>query len=517
MKKLIYAFTMVVVLTQIAVSQVDFWAMQGHDAQRTSRSSIPGPTAPTIKWTYDLSTRLQDNACPIVGPDGTVYQRTVGDLNYNNGFYAINPNGTLKWATKYAGTSAPGLSSDGNFIYISYVEINTQNGDTIWQYSGETRAITYSSIAVGSNSTIYFGTLTLPLNPNPTLFAFNPNGTLKWRYNSPSGCGIEAPPAIDANGNVYFVHNCIGLVALDSTGAFKWSDSRVGSGYGWPTPTIGADGTIYIDCYAFNPNGTIKWQRSDLPGVDYFAGLAISSDGSTLYTGRGNGTVYALNTSNGATVWSAVIPGATSFGGSPVLSGNGILYLVGEGGTSNGWVFAVNSFDGTLLWKYELNCYWMYWGPQSPALGPDSTLYVISSGNLGIGGGTIPARLYAFYSNELVTPLLFSPSNNSSYQSVNIKFSWKSSFNASNYRLQVSTDSSFSTTIVDDSGILGTTDSISGLGNATLYYWRVNESNASGTSKWSSVWSFSTTPIVKIIPNFINFGNVTPGLLLIKM
>ena len=106
-----------------------------------------------------------------------------------------------------------------------------------------------------------------------------------------------------------------------------------------------------------------------------------------LYTARGNGSVYALDAATGATVWSAAIPGATSFGGSPALSGNGVLYLVGDSSSSgNGWVFAVSASNGALLWQYELDHYWVYWGPQSPALGLDGTLYVLSSG----------FRLYAF-------------------------------------------------------------------------------------------------------------------------
>jgi outer membrane protein assembly factor BamB len=113
----------------------------------------------------------------------------------------------------------------------------------------------------------------------------------------------------------------------------------------------------------------------------------VSADGSLVFTARGNGSVYALDAATGATIWSTAVPGATSFGGSPVLSGNGILYLVGDSSSnSNGRVFAVSASNGALLWQYELDHYWSYWGPQSPALGADGTLYVLSSGN----------RLYAF-------------------------------------------------------------------------------------------------------------------------
>ncbi|MCI0527819.1 MAG: PQQ-binding-like beta-propeller repeat protein, partial [Nitrospira sp.] len=208
------------------------WPMQGHDAQHTSRSSTPGPITPTLKWTYDLGMRLQDNASPVVGPDGTIY------IPSENDFFAINSNGTLKWKKTYAlGNSwqmrnAPALSPDGTVVYVlsswidTYVTaLSTQNGNVLWQFpviggvSGT--EVSYSSFTVGSDGTIYIGTW------KPAMYAINPNGTLKWRYDSPSTCAIEAPPAIDSNGNVYFVHDCIGLVALGPNGNLRWTDNRV--------------------------------------------------------------------------------------------------------------------------------------------------------------------------------------------------------------------------------------------------------------------------------------------------
>ncbi|MFA6112065.1 MAG: choice-of-anchor D domain-containing protein, partial [Candidatus Latescibacterota bacterium] len=388
-------------LSWLSAAAGDPWLMQGHDAQRTGRSSASGPVAPQLKWSYDLASRVQDNASPVVGPDGTIY------VPSEESFYAINPDGTLRWEKTYRSgdswrmRSAPALSPDGSTVYAlgswlsssdTHVRaLNALNGDLLWEYGPLVGQVTYSSFAVGSDGTVFVGTW------EPALYAINPNGTLKWRDSTSGRVGaVEAVPAVDSNGNVYVNKNLDGLLALDSNGVLKWRRTDVGGWYGWRTPAIGLDGTIYVaddSVYAIDPAGRSKWSRS-IGDPGYFAGVAVSSDGSVIYTARSGGKVYALNAGTGQTVWASTIGDSTEqFGGSPVLSGNGILYVMGAGNR----VYAVVASDGELLWQYTLSSFAIYWGPQSPALGPDGTLYVLSSGDLGIAGGVIPARLYAFY------------------------------------------------------------------------------------------------------------------------
>ena len=58
----------------------------------------------------------------------------------------------------------------------------------------------------------------------------------------------------------------------------------------------------------------------------------------------------------------------------------------------------------------------------------------------------------------------------------------------------------FSTTVLDQSGITGTTAILSGLSNSTTYYWRVLSHNAGGDSAWSAAWSFTTVPAIADVP-----------------
>ncbi|MGH2568987.1 MAG: fibronectin type III domain-containing protein, partial [Bacteroidota bacterium] len=89
-------------------------------------------------------------------------------------------------------------------------------------------------------------------------------------------------------------------------------------------------------------------------------------------------------------------------------------------------------------------------------------------------------------------PLLTSPTDGSTNQSTSPTLSWSESAGAQTYHLQVSSNASFSTTIIDDAALATTSQQVGSLQNETTYFWRVNASNSAGTSDWSSVWSFTT-------------------------
>jgi hypothetical protein len=89
-------------------------------------------------------------------------------------------------------------------------------------------------------------------------------------------------------------------------------------------------------------------------------------------------------------------------------------------------------------------------------------------------------------------PTLSSPADEATGVATNPTLSWNASTGAASYTLQVSTNSSFSSFVVNQSSINTTSYAVSGLANSTTYYWRVNASNSYGTSDWSSIWSFTT-------------------------
>jgi subtilisin family serine protease len=89
-------------------------------------------------------------------------------------------------------------------------------------------------------------------------------------------------------------------------------------------------------------------------------------------------------------------------------------------------------------------------------------------------------------------PALSSPANGATRVSTSPTLSWIGSSGATSYGVQVSRSSSFTTFVVNRTGVTTTSAGVTGLAGRTTYYWRVNATNAGGTSNFSAVRSFKT-------------------------
>jgi hypothetical protein len=90
-------------------------------------------------------------------------------------------------------------------------------------------------------------------------------------------------------------------------------------------------------------------------------------------------------------------------------------------------------------------------------------------------------------------PTLISPSNGSTDTSCTPLLNWNDSAGAASYTVQVSTTSAFTSTLINETVTASQYTVPSGtLSSFTTYHWRVNASNAAGTSGWSSIWNFTT-------------------------
>ncbi len=148
------------------------------------------------------------------------------------------------------------------------------------------------------------------------------------------------------------------------------------------------------------------------------------------------------------------------------------------------------------------------------ASGPDTTFRVMNSVNnqvFAVRFGRQPTALTFDPNNDIVikqgtttvgptlsTPTLVSPVNGY-YGPPPALLTWNDDVSTAAYRLQVSTDSLFASTIVDDSTLTDTVHLVHSLVMNTKFYWRVNARNAGGTTAWSPVWNFtlSTTDVAE--------------------
>ena len=95
------------------------------------------------------------------------------------------------------------------------------------------------------------------------------------------------------------------------------------------------------------------------------------------------------------------------------------------------------------------------------------------------------------------------PFNRATGINVSTTLKWTPSIGANSYALQVSRNQSF-TKIVRRSDVIATSLNLDRLNNNKTYYWRVMAKNAYGSSRWSNIWSFTTTTAAAntVIANF---------------
>jgi pectate lyase len=98
-------------------------------------------------------------------------------------------------------------------------------------------------------------------------------------------------------------------------------------------------------------------------------------------------------------------------------------------------------------------------------------------------------------------PELIAPGNNAMDLGSSPTFIWDAENYLTHFTLQIATDEEFTSLLIEEAGITGTSRTISNLDGSTTYYWRVRGHNATGPSKWSEVRHFrieSETSSMKI-------------------
>ena len=275
----------------------------------------------TLKWKYENMGLMVDpnfrEWTPAISSNDVIYVPAAG------GLYAINADGTLRW--KYSGTlpptayvSSPAIAADGT-IYTNvefYVEIQgvmrptggiyaiNPDGTYKWAYLADGYAQSFPS--EDSDGTVYVARGDELAN-STYLYALNPDGTLKWRFYT-GGLIVMTSPTIDTDGTIYIGTTSKGFAeaedqagiffAINPDGTEKWRYDTTPDFQDRPedwksdiysTAAIGADGVIYFwseskYIYVFYRDGTLK-EKFIYGETSTFCSPTITPDG-TIYAGE---------------------------------------------------------------------------------------------------------------------------------------------------------------------------------------------------------------------------------------
>jgi hypothetical protein len=254
-------------------------------------------------WSFDAreSGRSSYNcwfeANVAVGYDGRLY---AGNTNFN--YYAITPQGELKWVypTRSNNWSNAALGADGTLYWGSNdTWVRAVGPDGIEKWRKRTLGFISASAAIGSDSTVYIGSF------DSLLYALDPlTGKTRWRFRTGDHIYSSVALGCDAEGRTDAVY-------LTST------DGR---------------------CYALDPNGRLQWSFDAGSPIRSSPVVGRGSTSDIVYFGSGDGRLYALNADDGTERWSYdTTPDdlesrdRNDLNGSPALGKTGIL-IGGEHG-----------------------------------------------------------------------------------------------------------------------------------------------------------------------------------------
>jgi outer membrane protein assembly factor BamB len=344
-----------------------------------TNSEQSGVCSGTMSWSANavplqsganLITIAAEDDSGLIGTTGMIVYRTQQgsglpwptferDNSRSGQFPFQGPAGpTIKWSWPGTVNSSPVINSDGT-VYVGSNDHNlyafNPDGTVKWAY--DTGSAIMESPTIGPDGTIYAGSL------DYSLYAINPDGSPKWSF--VTNYMVESCPAISQDGTIYFGSNDGNLYALNPDGSQQWA-TPVGNMV--RSPAIGPDGTIYVpDIFgslsAVDRSGNLKWKYS----LVRYAGKAplVGQDG-IIYIGGPDG-LYALNP-NGVQKW--FCPMSNVVEGSAAMGLDGTIYV----GSFDNNLYAVNP-DGTKKWAFETgNSIW-----SSPIIGTDGCIYIGST------------------------------------------------------------------------------------------------------------------------------------------
>lgn len=135
-------------------------------------------------------------------------------------------------------------------------------------------------------------------------------------------------------------------------------------------------------------------------------------------------------------------------------------------------------------------------------LAPNDTFYWrVSARHPFLNGCFSPTRSFRTVTTGPAAPLLAAPANAATGVATSPTLSWNPSATATSYRVEVSPNVAFTVLDFVDSAVTGTSRQVGPLLNCVTRYWRVRARNATGTSPWSEIRSFTVALAAPAAPS----------------
>ena len=326
------------------------------------------PADGEIVWTFpedpENDSRGLFQATPTLGEGYVIAASQVPPRGFlsqaQNVIWAFDPaTGVDLWsfpgvAGRPAGPYVEGGAVGGGLFVIGnndgYVyALNVQNGEPAWEFKTGHRVWATPLIV---SDTVYIGSMdrhlyALRLSDGEELWRFPADGDVA------NGAFASAPVL---RGDTLFIGAFDDqLYAVDAnTGDERWHFP--GTNWFWGSPAVYSDTVYAVDVggnvYAINAeSGAQIWHKklgdTNNQKVAVRAGPAIAEDGSKLFVCSQNGTLYALDTSDGFVLWSAESQGQAL--STPVVSGT-LMYETLILGTDR--IRALHVDNGYEMWVY---------------------------------------------------------------------------------------------------------------------------------------------------------------------
>ncbi|MCZ7554937.1 MAG: C10 family peptidase [Bacteroidia bacterium] len=332
------------------------------------------------------------------------------------------------------------------------------------------------------------------LGSGSSVMAVSPLLTTTWNQNSPYN--KFCPPTSTGGSGGYVYAGCVATAMAQVMRYYNAPTTGQGS-YSYVHPTYGLQSanfgaTTYQ--WANMPNSisgsSSSTAKDAIAQLIYHCAVSVDMDfsptgsGATTQDARAALVNYFRYSSSATHVWKNSYSSSawTSLLTSELNSGRPMIYRGSASNGSGGHAWVLDGFSGTDYFHMNYG-----WGGYLDGyfylndITPGSNIFTYYQGAvIGIQPQTI------------ATPTLSSPSHQATNICVTPTLVWNASSGADSYHLQVSTASSFATTVVDQPSLTGTSYAAGPLSMGVTYYWRVRATGTAGTSAWSSARSFTT-------------------------